>query len=84
MSGRGVTNLNSDRVKREAPGAYPFDEFENCFGKRIVKVDPSGDPDLFKLGVAMARQGYVYHKGPTQKGNYEFEYDREAIEWLNS
>lgn len=80
-----MPTLNYDRVKRDAPGAHPFDDFKNCFGDYIAQVDPAGDPDLFALGVAMARQGFIPHKGSTttQSGNYEFKYAPDKIAWGN-
>lgn len=78
--------LSWGRVKREAPGAYPFEEWTDAFGTRLVAVDPCGDPDEFELAVAMARQGYVPRFGGSSKtngdGHYVFEYDPDAIAWL--
>lgn len=77
--------LNYDAVKREAPGAHPFETYKNAFGKYIALVDPCGDPDEFRLAVAMARQGYVPKfsgsSKTNQQGHYVFVYSPVAVVW---
>jgi hypothetical protein len=79
-------SINSSRVQRQAPGAYPFKVRVNAFGEKVAHVDPAGNPDKFKLGVAMARQGFIPKFGGSSKkngyGNYVFVHAPDEVEWL--